>query len=103
MRGKPDQACLQDSAESYALHLNNVSDNVHVAVSGQYETMSQPSLDYDGSTAVKTTFGTRTFTVSLPQGSSGSIPVAVEWHFSGSIGGVELDVLECGGTINVTR
>ena len=43
------------------------------------------------------------FLVDLPQGSSDSFPLAVEWHFGGTYSGVDIPVVECGGLIELTR
>ena len=39
----------------------------------------------------------------LPQGSSDSFPVAVEYHFGGTYSKKELPVIECGGSIQLAR
>ena len=42
-------------------------------------------------------------TLSLPAGSSDSFPVAVQYQFGGTYSKVELPVIECGGTIELSR
>ena len=39
----------------------------------------------------------------LSANSSRAMALQVEWQYNGSYGGVELPVLECGGSINVSR
>ena len=42
-------------------------------------------------------------TVSLPSGSSASFPLAAQYQFGGTYSKVELPVIECGGTIELSR
>lgn len=97
------EVTVKVSVDSYAIHLQAVPYAVKLSVNGEYVTMDAPAVDYDGSAATNTVFGTKTFTVSLSEGSSANIPVAIEWHFGGTYGGQEIDVIECGGTISVSR
>lgn len=97
------EVTIKVSVDSYAIHLQAVPYAVKLSVNGEYVTMDAPAVDYDGSAATNTVFGTKTFTVSLSEGSSANIPVAIEWHFGGTYGGQEIDVIECGGTISVSR
>ena len=97
------EVTIKVSVDSYAIHLQAVPYAVKLSVNGEYVTMDAPAVDYDGSAATNTVFGSKTFTVNLPEGSSANIPVAIEWHFGGTYGGQEIDVIECGGTISVSR
>ena len=92
------EVTLTVSIESSTIYLNEWQDCIGLRVGDQTGTMTQPALSYEGG---KTTHsvGTKTFTVSLAGGSS--LPVAVEWHYNGTYSGVALDVIECGGTINL--
>ena len=97
------EVTIKVSVDSYAIHLQAVPYAVKLSVNGEYVTMDAPAVDYDGSAATNTVFGSKTFKVSLSEGSSTNIPVAIEWHFGGTYGGQEIDVIECGGTISVSR
>ena len=92
---------LSISADSYALFLGEMTNNVHLRLGDQIANLSQPSLQHEGG-ATNTPFGSRSFTVSLAPGSN-SFPVAIEWDYRGSYGGQQLDVIECGGTITINR
>ena len=97
------EVTIKVSVDSYAIHLQAVPYAVKLSVNGEYVTMDAPAVDYDGSAATNTVFGSKTFKVNLSEGSSANIPVAIEWHFGGTYGGQEIDVIECGGTISVSR
>lgn len=97
------EVTIKVSVDSYAIHLQAVPYAVKLNVNGEYVSMDAPAVDYDGSAATNTVFGSKTFTVNLSSGSSANIPVAVEWHFGGTYGGEQVDVIECGGTISVSR
>lgn len=91
------------SLNSYSLHMQAVPNSVNVNLDGQYVSLDAPAVDYDGSEGINTVLATKTFTVSLAQGESDSLNLNVEWHFGGTYGGVELPVIECGGSISVAR
>ena len=97
------EVTIKVSVDSYAIHLQAVPYAVKLNVNGEYVSMDAPAVDYDGNAATNTVFGSKTFTANLPSGSSANIPVAVEWHFGGTYGGEQVDVIECGGTISVSR
>lgn len=91
------------SLDSYAIQLAAVPYSVNIGLDGQYASLDAPAINYDGSALLNTTLATKTFTVDIPEGSSSSLHLAVEWHFGGSYGGIDLDVIECGGTISLSR
>ena len=94
---------LNVGVSSYALHSQSLPDGVLMSVGGQYATMASPAVDYDGTTLASHSFGSHTFTVSAPAGTTTRIPVQVNWQFNGSFGGTALPSLECGDAITVTR
>ena len=85
--------------ESYSLHLSAVPKSVVINLDGQYISLDAPEVDYDGSELLTTTLAEKTFTADIP--ADGRLPVSVEWHFGGSYSGVDLDVIECSGTIDL--
>ena len=92
------QVTLTIGVESATIYLNELVDRIHLRVGDQTGRITQPALSYEGGRTTHQ-FGSKTFTVDLSQGSS--FNVAVEWHYSGSYGGTQLDVIECGGTITL--
>lgn len=90
------------SAESYQLHLS-ATKSLHVSLNGEYVTLDVPELTYDESTLAKNELASTTINIDLPEGSSNSYTLAVEWQFGGVYGGVEVPVVECGGTISLSR
>ncbi len=91
------------STDSYAMQLQAVPYAVKLCVGEQYVTVDGPELNYSGDGLINTPFGSKTFTVYAPVGSSVSVPVAVEWHYGGTYSDMVLDVSECGGYINISR
>lgn len=91
------------SLDSYSLHLQAVPNSVNVNLDGQYVSLNAPAVDYDGSALINTVLATKTFTVDLAEGQSDNLSLAVEWHFGGTYGDVELPSIECGGTISLSR
>ena len=89
--------------DSYSLHLQAVPNSVNINLGGQYVSLNAPAVDYDGSAALSTELASKTFTVNLAEGQTDSFSLAVEWHFGGTYGDVELPVIECGGTIGLSR
>ena len=89
--------------ESYALQIAESYQSVNVSVGDQYASCNSPAVDYDGSAKLETVLGTTTHTLYLAQGTSDSFPLAVEYHFGGTYSGEELPVIECGGSIVLSR
>lgn len=93
----------------YALNMIAVAKSLHLCVGEEYVSLDVPAVDYSGREAMTAVIGTHTFTVPLADGESKTLPVAVEWQFGGSYGKDEdgnpkkLDVIECGGSITLTR
>ena len=85
--------------ESYSLHLQAVPGSVNINLGGQYVSLDAPAVDYDGAQLITTTLAEKTFTADIPD--DGRLNLAVEWHFGGTYGDVELPVIECGGTIDL--
>ena len=89
--------------ESYALQIAESYQSVNVSVGDQYASCNSRAVDYDGSAKLETVLGTTTHTLYLAQGTSDSFPLAVEYHFGGTYSGEELPVIECGGSIVLSR
>lgn len=89
--------------DSYSLHLQAVSNAVNINLGGQYVSLNAPAVDYDGTAALSTELASKTFTVDLAEGQAEDFSLAVEWHFNGTYGQIELPVIECGGTISLSR
>ena len=89
--------------ESYALQIAESYNAVNVSVGDQYASCNSPAVDYDGSAKLETVLGTTSHTLYLAQGTSDSFPLAVEYHFGGTYSGEELPVIECGGSLVLSR
>ena len=89
--------------ESYALQTTAGYRAVNVSVGDQYASCDAPAVDYDGSAKLETVLGSTSHILYLAQGMSDSFPVAVEYHFGGTYSGEELPVIECGGSISLSR
>lgn len=89
--------------ESYALQIAESYKAVNVSVGDQYASCNAPAVDYDGSAKLETVLGTTSHTLYLAQGTSDVFPLAVEYHFGGTYSGEELPVIECGGSIILSR
>ena len=89
--------------DSYALHIAESYGGLNVSVGDQYASSNTPAVDYDGNEKLSTVLGTTTHTLNLSAGQSNSYTVAVEYHFGGTYSGEELPVIECGGSIQLSR
>lgn len=93
----------------YAINMIQVNKSLNICVGDQYVSLDVPAVDYSGREMLSTPIGSHVFTLPLSGGESRSFPVAVEWHYNGSYGKdadgnpVPIDVIECGGTIELTR
>lgn len=89
--------------DSYALHIAESYGALNVSVGDQYASSSTPAVDYDGNEQLSTVLGSTTHTLNLAQGQSSSFTMAVEYHFGGTYSDQELPVIECGGSIQLSR
>lgn len=89
--------------DSYALHIAESYGALNVSVGSDYKSSDTPAVEYDGNEQLSTVLGTTTHTLSLSAGQSDSFPLAVEYHFGGTYSDQELPVIECGGTIQLSR
>ena len=89
--------------DSYALHIAESYGALNVSVGDQYASSSTPAVDYDGNEQLSTVLGSTTHTLNLAQGQSSSYTMAVEYHFGGTYSDQELPVIECGGSIQLSR
>lgn len=89
--------------DSYALHIAESYGALNVSVGDQYASSNTPAVDYDGNEQLSTVLGTTTHTLNLAAGQSNSYTVAVEYHFGGTYSDQELPVIECGGSIQLSR
>ena len=102
------QVTVSVSAVSYALHYTGLARALNISLDGQYVTLDPASVTYDGGEQAVHALGTTNFTVDLPVNSSKALALQVAWEFNGEMGSpsgerIQLDVIECGGTINVAR
>ena len=90
--------------DSYSLYTTASPEALNISVNGQYVSLASPAIEYDGTRGqLSTQINSRTFTLNLPAGSTTAVPVAVVWHYRGTYGGVALDTIECGGSVNLSR
>lgn len=85
-------------AISYSLYLTENDSGLKISLGNQYTSAATTGLSYENNAQKTTLLGTKSFTVDTSKGTV-SLPLAVEWHYMGSYGGVEIDVIECGGTV----
>ena len=90
--------------DSYSLYTTASPETLNIAVDGQYVSLASPAIEIPTTvTPITTLINSRTFTVSLTGGEMRSIPVEVIWNYRGTYGGVDLDTIECGGNITLSR
>ncbi len=89
--------------DSYSLFTSASPEILNISLDGQYVSLASPAIEYDGNTQISTLINSRTFTVNLSAGEIRSLPLQVVWMYRGTYGGMQIDVIECGGTITVSR
>ena len=88
---------------SYQIEVRELYNAVNVSVGDQYASENSPAIKWENNTRLETLLASTVHTLSLPSGSSNSFPVAVQYQFGGTYSKVELPVIECGGTIELSR
>ena len=95
------------SSRSYALDYTGYPNAVHISLGDKFENCAASDVRYDGKSIALNTLATHTISVPLNPGTN-TYPLQVVWDFKGTIGSmtrgpVQLDSLECGGTIQFTK
>ena len=88
---------------SYQIEVRELYNAVNVSVGDQYASENSPALKWENNTKLETLLASTVHTLSLPSGSSASFPLAAQYQFGGTYSKVDLPVIECGGTIELSR
>lgn len=88
--------------EHYALY-TVAGKTLNIAVNGNYQTVNVEAISYDGANQTKTTLGSIAVPVEIASGQTLQIPIQIEWHFGGTYGGKEVNIIESGGYITLER
>ena len=88
---------------SYQIEVRELYNAVNVSVGDQYASADSPAIKWENNTRLETLLASTVHTLSLPSGSSASFPLAAQYQFGGTYSKVELPVIECGGTIELSR
>lgn len=89
--------------ESYTLHAGAAPGGLIITVYGNRCVVDLPEIMVETSNAVQTHMATRSFSISLSDGQSATVPVQTEWKFGGVYSGTELPVVSCGGDAVINR
>lgn len=88
---------------SYQIEVRELYNAVNVSVGDQYASADSPAIKWENNTKLETLLASTAHTLSLPSGSSASFPLAAQYQFGGTYSKVDLPVIECGGTIELSR
>lgn len=94
---------VQVFLDSYSLHIVAVNNCVNVSVGDSYVSANAPAVDWDQNVKLETLLATTEHTLSLADGQVKSFPLQVEYQFGGEYQKKELPVIECGGSIQLSR
>ena len=97
------QVRVQVYLDSYSLQIIEARNSLHVSVGDSFKSTDTPAVDHEQNVKLETLLGTTEHIVELADGESGSFPVQVEYAFGGTYMKKELPVIECGGSIQLTR
>ena len=90
--------------ESYSLQIIASRNALNVSVGDSYLSTDTPAVDLDDNTSLHSSLiGTTEHTLQLAGGESGSFPVQVQYLFRGVYFNREIDTIECGGIITLSR
>ena len=88
---------------SYQIEVRELYDAVNVSVGDQYASANSPAIKWENNTRLESLLASTVHTLRLPSGSSASFPLAAQYQFGGTYSKVELPVIECGGTVELSR
>ena len=90
--------------ESYSLNIVASQNALHVSVGDDYVSANTPTIDLDDNAAIHSSLlNTTEHTLHLTGGETQSFPVQVEYLFRGTYFNREIDTVECGGMIQLSR
>ncbi len=90
--------------ESYSLHIIPSSGGVNVSVGDSYQSSDTPAVDSDDNTTLQSSLiATTEHMLELAPGQVRSFPVQVQYLFRGVYFNRDIDTIECGGTIQLSR
>lgn len=89
--------------DSYSLFTTASPEALNIGLDGQYLSLASPTIEYDGTAQISTLINSHTFSVNLGAGESRSIPLEVSWLYRGTYGGVQIETIDCGGNISLSR
>ena len=89
--------------DHYSLFTSASPDVLGLGLDGQYASLSSPLIEYDGNVQKSTFINSQEFTVNLAGGQTRNLTLEASWLYRGTYGGVSIDVIECGGTITLSR
>ncbi|MBR3474791.1 MAG: hypothetical protein IKH34_06965 [Oscillospiraceae bacterium] len=86
-------------------------DNVHIRLDDQYVTMGSPELKQTSNDMTSSQLGSHSFTIDLKPGETKTVTVDAVWEYGGTYGSMEggnyhrvqIDSIECGGGIRLSR
>ena len=76
---------------------------VNLMLDGQYVSVYAKKIESDSYAQQSTQIASKSFTIDLAQGASKTFWLNVEWEYGGTYSGVQLDSVECGGNITLSR
>ena len=86
----------------YQLNMNPAY-SLNINLNGNYQTLYVDGIVQEDGVLNTDTLGTYDFPVTIAAGQSLSLPLEVVWNFGGTYHGVDLPVVECGGTVVLAR
>ena len=90
--------------ESYSLQIIASNNAVNVSVGDSYQSANTPDVNIDDNSAVHDTLiATTMHTIPLSGGEARSVPMQVQYLFRGTYFQKEIDTIECGGAITLSR
>ena len=90
--------------ESYSLQIQNSRNAVNVSVGDSYVSADTPAVEIDDNANIHSSLlATTEHVVPLAGGQSKTFPVQVQYLFRGTYFRQEIDTVECGGVISLSR
>ena len=89
--------------DSYSLQITAAPKSLHVSVGESFASADTPTVNQEENVKIETLLGRTEHVLPLADGQSARFPVQVEYAFGGTYQKVDLPVLECGGSIELTR
>ena len=89
--------------ESYTIYAAACPAALTITAYGATSALDMPDLSLETSALTQTHVGSKNYNISITDGNTATVPIAVKWYFGGVYSGVDLSVIESSADLFLSR